>query len=221
MNKLEWIFNQNTKPFIHKIASENIVCEMAAIFSGGDELKRQLIDRIVNLFVVSDLIQWRNYMYTIRHLFTQWISKTYKKIFMVPILENFRRYRSMLLLLVPRLPASPGHQQPLYSLCRINALIIENIYNYTYTSFNLLWPRYAIKQQALPWTNELPQLRHCHYLPSHTCCTADGVARLPLAMNIIRFYNEYRLRVYTCNFEWLTYNTLMDETIKLYTMAMQ
>ena len=37
-NKLQWNFNQNTKLFIHKNASENIVCEMAAIFSRGDEL---------------------------------------------------------------------------------------------------------------------------------------------------------------------------------------
>ena len=30
-NKLQWNLNQNTKIFIHKNASENIVCEMAAI----------------------------------------------------------------------------------------------------------------------------------------------------------------------------------------------
>ena len=30
-NKLQWIFNQNTKPFIHENASEYIVCEIAAI----------------------------------------------------------------------------------------------------------------------------------------------------------------------------------------------
>ena len=33
-NKLQWSFNQNTKLFIHENASENIVCEMAAIFLG-------------------------------------------------------------------------------------------------------------------------------------------------------------------------------------------
>ena len=32
-NKLKWNFNQNTKLFIHKNVSENIVCEMAAILS--------------------------------------------------------------------------------------------------------------------------------------------------------------------------------------------
>ena len=35
-NKLQWILNQNTKLFIHENASENIVCEKAAILSGGD-----------------------------------------------------------------------------------------------------------------------------------------------------------------------------------------
>ena len=37
-NKLQWNFNQTTKLFIHKNASENIVCEKAAILSRGDEL---------------------------------------------------------------------------------------------------------------------------------------------------------------------------------------
>ena len=32
-NKLQWNLNQNTKLFIHENASENIVCEMAAILS--------------------------------------------------------------------------------------------------------------------------------------------------------------------------------------------
>ena len=35
-------FNQNTKLFIHKNISENIVCETAAILSGGDELRVKL-----------------------------------------------------------------------------------------------------------------------------------------------------------------------------------
>ena len=34
-NQLQWNFNQNMKMFIHKNASENIVCEMAANFSRG------------------------------------------------------------------------------------------------------------------------------------------------------------------------------------------
>ena len=34
-NKLQWNFNQNTKVFIHENASENIVCEMAAVLSWG------------------------------------------------------------------------------------------------------------------------------------------------------------------------------------------
>ena len=37
-NKFQWNSNQNTKLFIHENASENIVCEMAAILSRGNEL---------------------------------------------------------------------------------------------------------------------------------------------------------------------------------------
>ena len=37
-NKLRWSFNQNKTLFIYENASENIVCEMAAIFQGEDEL---------------------------------------------------------------------------------------------------------------------------------------------------------------------------------------
>ena len=42
-NKLEWNCNQNTQLFIHKNASEYIVCEMAAILSRG---------RLVNIKIV-------------------------------------------------------------------------------------------------------------------------------------------------------------------------
>ena len=34
-NKLQWNFNRNTKLFIYENVSENIICEMAAIFSRG------------------------------------------------------------------------------------------------------------------------------------------------------------------------------------------
>ena len=37
-NKLQWNLNQNTKLVIHENAFENVVCEMAAILSWGDEL---------------------------------------------------------------------------------------------------------------------------------------------------------------------------------------
>ena len=37
-NKLQWNFNKNTKLSIHENASENIVCELAAILSRGDRL---------------------------------------------------------------------------------------------------------------------------------------------------------------------------------------
>ena len=35
MNKHQWNFSQNTKFFIHENASENIICETAAILSRG------------------------------------------------------------------------------------------------------------------------------------------------------------------------------------------
>ena len=38
-NKLQWNLNQNTKLFIHKNASENVGCEMAAILSRGRWVK--------------------------------------------------------------------------------------------------------------------------------------------------------------------------------------
>ena len=41
-NKLQWNFNKNSKLFIHEKASENIVCEMAAILSRGRRVNRQL-----------------------------------------------------------------------------------------------------------------------------------------------------------------------------------
>ena len=34
MDKLQWNFSQNMKLFNHENASENIVCDMAAIFEG-------------------------------------------------------------------------------------------------------------------------------------------------------------------------------------------
>ena len=36
-NKLQWNLNQNTQLFIHENASENILCEMVAVLSRGDE----------------------------------------------------------------------------------------------------------------------------------------------------------------------------------------
>ena len=42
-NKLRWNLDQNTKLFIHKNASENIVCETAAIFSRGRWVKQRIL----------------------------------------------------------------------------------------------------------------------------------------------------------------------------------
>ena len=44
MNKLQWNFIQNTEIFIHENASENIICEMAAILSRGRWVKLYLLN---------------------------------------------------------------------------------------------------------------------------------------------------------------------------------
>ena len=49
-NKLQWIFNQNVKLFIHENVSENVICEKAAILSRG---------RWVNLFSCGIILCWR------------------------------------------------------------------------------------------------------------------------------------------------------------------
>ena len=45
------MFNQNTKLFILEHASENIVCEKAAILSRGDELKHD-VGLIAVVFII-------------------------------------------------------------------------------------------------------------------------------------------------------------------------
>ena len=45
-NKLQWNFNQHTKFSNHENASENIVCEMVAILSRGDELTFVFVSKI-------------------------------------------------------------------------------------------------------------------------------------------------------------------------------
>ena len=47
-NKPQWNFNQNTKSSIHENTSENIVCEMAAIWSRG---------RLVDWYLTSVCLQ--------------------------------------------------------------------------------------------------------------------------------------------------------------------
>ena len=44
---LQWDLNQNIKRFIHENAYENIVCEMAAILSVGDELRYFVQDTLI------------------------------------------------------------------------------------------------------------------------------------------------------------------------------
>ena len=61
-NKLKRNFNQNTKLFIHENASENIVCEMAAILSRGRRDKRAWVNIPVTgtCIVLSLLANWKN-----------------------------------------------------------------------------------------------------------------------------------------------------------------
>ena len=50
-NRLQWKFHRNTKLLIHQNASENIICEMAAILSRGRWIKipLQIVDRTCTL----------------------------------------------------------------------------------------------------------------------------------------------------------------------------
>ena len=69
-NKLQWNFKQITNLFIHKNASENTVCEIAAIFSRGDELTHKTT-------VIGCLINFDNFKYdNIREITVanRWIS---------------------------------------------------------------------------------------------------------------------------------------------------
>ena len=57
MNKLQWISNQNTNRFIHENASENIVCEMAAILFRGkwvNEMRYQILHAAFSLYVLAN-----------------------------------------------------------------------------------------------------------------------------------------------------------------------
>ena len=60
-NKLQWNSDQNTKLFIHKNESENIICEIAAILSRGRWVWKQIIlahnSIIASNFYVC-LVQW-------------------------------------------------------------------------------------------------------------------------------------------------------------------
>ena len=56
MNKPHWTFDQNTKLFIDENASENIVCEMAAILLKGNELKSEYVQK-------RPMIIWYNIFY--------------------------------------------------------------------------------------------------------------------------------------------------------------
>ena len=67
-NKLLRNFNQNIKNFIHKEASQNIICEMAAFYPGGDELtlkhlgtslQNRILFSITVIFLYeTGLVQW-------------------------------------------------------------------------------------------------------------------------------------------------------------------
>ena len=52
-NKLQWNFNQNTKRYIHKKASENIFWEMAAILSRG-----RLVDSLTKEDLLNGNLKW-------------------------------------------------------------------------------------------------------------------------------------------------------------------
>ena len=47
MNKFQWNLNQNTNSFIHENALENVICEMMAILSRGDELSYSFLAKLL------------------------------------------------------------------------------------------------------------------------------------------------------------------------------
>ena len=60
MDKLQWHFNQNTKLAIHENASENIVCEVAAILFRGRWVKVIVIEQCLSccLLTVVNIVYW-------------------------------------------------------------------------------------------------------------------------------------------------------------------
>ena len=66
-NKFQWNCYQNTKLFIHENVSENIICEMAAILSRGDEL----IAMSYQISIVKTFNVQRRLLYCARRLLLQ------------------------------------------------------------------------------------------------------------------------------------------------------
>ena len=52
VNNLQWNSNWNANLFIHEKAFEKVICKMAAILSGGNELNRQTIRGLMWFVVV-------------------------------------------------------------------------------------------------------------------------------------------------------------------------
>ena len=74
-NKLQWNFNENTKIFIHKNASESNFCEMAAILSRGRWVKsvcHHIQLRVINaIFGIISLNLWmilNAFLFSVRQL---------------------------------------------------------------------------------------------------------------------------------------------------------
>ena len=73
-NKLPWISNQNRNIFIKQNASKEIVCEMAAISPGGDQLTGMIITKPARLCLSNKLalkLCWRILSGKILHVFDE------------------------------------------------------------------------------------------------------------------------------------------------------
>ena len=83
-NKLQWLLNQNTNLFNHGNASENIVCEIAAILSRG---------RWVNALALGNCI------IVMRQLWTIWMYKSHSTTTTaIQIQQNTSKYRHVYIL---------------------------------------------------------------------------------------------------------------------------
>ena len=67
-NKLQWNFNQDTKLFIYENASENIVCDVAAILSRGGWVRRKFVE--VMALWISTPVRKTDWLFLLSHALT-------------------------------------------------------------------------------------------------------------------------------------------------------
>ena len=75
-NKLQWNFNLDTKLFIHEIASEIIICEMAAILSWGRWVNYRCAGRLFHHYLTLNWLApvWCGSNFKSLNMWVKWIS---------------------------------------------------------------------------------------------------------------------------------------------------